>query len=399
MTFTFDGQTIEAYAGDTVASAAYAAGIRLFSRSFKYHRPRGLLCCTGRCPNCLVSVDGTPNVRACTTPVAEGLRVEPQNAFPSLRHDALAAFDLVDRLLPPGFYYKTFIYPRRAWPLYEAVLRHVAGLGTVDFSREGHTQAVRRHLHPDVAVIGGGVAGLSAALAAAETGLRVVVVDENPQLGGHLRGETQVYDEALEFSGQTGHAIATALAERVAAQPSLEVLTGAHVFGLYEGNLLGVAQGDTLIEVRARQIVVATGVAEHPLVFGNNDLPGVMLGSAASRLVRLWGIKPAARAVVVSAHDEGLRVAVDLLDAGVAVAAVAEHRADLPDGPELRRLVGARVPILRGWTIAAAHGKGQVTGATLVQLDGAGAPIPGSERRGLCSLVAVSTGLETNASL
>src|SRR5713226_4214564 len=121
--FTFQGTKVDAFAGDTFGSALYAGGRRIFSRSFKYHRPRGLLCCTGRCPNCLVTVDGTPNVRACTTPVAEGLRVEPQNAFPSLRNDALAVLDKMDRLLPPGFYYKTFIYPRSAWPFYETVLR------------------------------------------------------------------------------------------------------------------------------------------------------------------------------------------------------------------------------------------------------------------------------------
>src|SRR5205814_1125861 len=124
--------------------------------------------------------------------------------------------------------------------------------------------------------------------------------------------------------------------------PTVEVLTGATAFGVYEGNLIGVAQGDTLIELRARRMVVATGTSEHPLVFQDNDLPGVMLGSAATRLVRLWGIKPAGRAVVISAHDEGLRVAIDLLDAGVTVAAVAEHRTDLPEGPELQRLARAK---------------------------------------------------------
>ncbi len=399
VTIYFDGQPIEAYAGDTVASAVYGAGLRLFSRSFKYHRPRGLLCCTGRCPNCLVSVDGTPNTRACMTPVAEGMRVEPENVFPSLQNDFGALFDKMDRLLPPGFYYKTFIYPRAAWPLYETVLRNVAGLGTVDFGKDPHAHYVRRHLHPDVAVIGGGPAGLSAALAAAEQELRVVVVDDNPELGGHLRGETRAYPEAGEFSGRTGHEIATALAERLQGRENVEILTSAIAFGLYEGNLLGVAQGEALIELRARKIVVATGTYEYPLVFQNNDLPGVMLGSAATRLIRLWGVKPAPRAVVVSAHDEGLRVAADLLDAGVKLAAVAEHRTDVPDGPEAQKLAAAGVPLLKGWTVAAATGKGRVEGAVLVQLDRAGVAIQGTERREGCSLIAVSTGLETNTAL
>jgi sarcosine oxidase subunit alpha len=399
VTITFDGRPIEAYAGDTVASAAYGAGLRVFSRSFKYHRPRGLLCCSGRCPNCLVSVDGTPNVRACMTPVAEGLRVEAQNAFPSLERDLLSIFDKVDRLLPVGFYYKTFIYPPGAWPFYETVLRNVAGLGQLDFEKTAHDHYVRRHLYPDVAVVGGGAAGLAAALAAAEEGLRVVIVDDNPALGGHLRGETRVYEGIEGFPSQTGHALIAELAGRLQRFPRVEVLTDAVAFGLYEGNLVGVAQGETLIELRATRTVVATGTSEHPLVFHNNDLPGVMLGTAATRLVRLWGIRPGGRAVIVSAHDEGLRVAVDLLDAGVKIAAVAEHRHEVPDGPDLRRLVEERVPILRGWTIAEAMGRGEVEGAVLVQLDAAGTPIPGSERRGRCSLIALSTGLETNASL
>src|SRR5205807_2732682 len=135
---------------------------------------------------------------------------------------------------------------------------------------------------------------------------------DNPALGGHLHGETRIYEDAGEFSGRMGHEIAAELARQLEGRENVEILTGALAFGVYEGNLIGVAQGDTLIELRAERLVVATGASEHPLVFQDNDLPGVMLGSAATRLVRLWGIKPAGRAVVISAHDEGLRVATDL---------------------------------------------------------------------------------------
>ena len=128
ITFWFEGRPIAAYEGDSVAAALYASGVRIFSRSFKYHRPRGLLCCAGRCPNCLMNVDGSPNVRACVTPVREGMRVRHQNAWPSLERDALSALGLVERLLPVGFYYKTFLHPRALWPVYERVLKHAAGL-------------------------------------------------------------------------------------------------------------------------------------------------------------------------------------------------------------------------------------------------------------------------------
>ncbi|MDQ2741715.1 MAG: 2Fe-2S iron-sulfur cluster-binding protein [Chloroflexota bacterium] len=399
VTISFDGEPIEAYAGDTVGSAVYGSGVRLFSRSFKYHRPRGLLCCSGACPNCLVTVDGTPNERACTTPVIEGMRVEAQNAFPSLDFDLLSIVDKLGRFLPVGFYYKTLMYPRSFWPLYETVLRHIAGLGRVDFQKDPHARYVHRHLSPDVAVIGGGPAGLSAAIAAAQEGLRVVVVDENPKLGGHLLGETRIYDDAGEFSGQRGHDIALELARRLEKLPNVEILTGAVAFGFYEGNLVAVAQGDTLIELRAGSYVIATGISDHPLVFENNDLPGVMLGSGVQRLLRLWAVIPARRAVVVSAHDEGLRVALDLLNAGVTVAAVAEHRTEIPDSPELRTLIEANIQVLRGWSVAEAVGKSEVKEAILVRLDAAGKPIRGTERTEACSLLVMSSGLETNASL
>lgn len=399
VTISFDGEPIEAYLGDTVGSAVYGSGRRVLSRSFKYHRPRGLLCCKGACPNCLVTVDGTPNVRACTTPVAQGMQIEAQNAFPSLDFDAFSMVDKLDRLLPVGFYYKALMYPRSFWPFYETVLRHIAGLGKVDFSKQQHVNYAHRHLHPDIVVVGGGPAGISAAISAARTGLRIVLVDDNPELGGHVRGEVRTYQDAEEFSGRQGHEICAELTHRVHGLPNVEVLTDATAVGFYEGNLITVAQGDTLLELRARATVIATGISEYPLIFQNNDLPGVMLGSAAQRMLRLWAIKPAQRAVVVSGHDEGLRVATDLLKAGVEVAAVAEHRSANPNSAELETLTDAGVPVLLGWSIAEACGRHSVEGAVLVKLDQAGKPIAGTARTEVCSLVTVSTGLETNSSL
>ena len=261
VTFTFDGREVSGFEGDTIGSALFAGGQRTFSRSFKYHRRRGLLCCAGQCPNCLVSVDGAPGVRACTEPVREGMRVEHMNAEPSLDFDVMRATDLFGGpFTPPGFYYKTFIRPRRFWPLYEKFLRHAAGLGKLRKSqpeREWRTEYRRRHA--DVLVIGGGAAGLSAAAEAAELGADVVLADEGPEPGGRLLAEG-------------GVAYARELAER-ARTAGVEVLANAPALGMFDG-LVPVWEGDTLHQIRAQRIVFATGAIEQPLLFPGNDLPG-----------------------------------------------------------------------------------------------------------------------------
>ena len=368
--FRFDGRSVTGHEGDTIASALYAAGRRTFSRSFKYHRRRGLLCCTGQCANCLVDVDGAPGVRACTEPLREGIEVSHQNAFPSLDFDVMRATDLVGGpFTPPGFYYKTFIHPRRLWPLYERVLRSAAGLGRLrkhQADREWRTEYRRRHA--DVLVIGGGAAGLSAAIRAAELGADVVLAEEGPEPGGRLLGEG-------------GAARAAELAAR-AAELGVEVLCSAPALGFFDG-LVPVWQHDTLHQVRARQFVAATGTIEQPLVFAGNDLPGVMLSGGARRLAALYGVRPGRCAVVATTGERGLEAALALRDAGVEIAAVADLR-PAPAGPAGDALRAAGVELLSGATVLAAEGRRQVTAAVLG--DAAG------ERTVACDLLLVSGG-------
>src|SRR5947209_2740555 len=262
ISFTFNGKKVTAFEGDTIGSALFAAGQRPSSRSFKYPRRRGLMCVAGQCPNCICAVDGAPGARACVEPVREGITVTHVNALPSLEFDAMRATDIVGGpFTPPGFYYKTFIRPRRLWPLYEKVLRNAAGLGKLRRSqpeREWRTEYRRRHA--DLLVTGGGTAGLHAAIAAARLGADVVLADEGAQPGGQqlIEGEpTQV----------------AALVDR-ARDAGVEIIDRGAALGYFDG-LVPVWQRDTLHQVRAARHVFATGAIEQPLVFAGNDLPGV----------------------------------------------------------------------------------------------------------------------------
>ncbi|HYY06888.1 MAG TPA: 2Fe-2S iron-sulfur cluster-binding protein [Candidatus Limnocylindria bacterium] len=378
--FEFDGRPVEGLEGDTIGSALFAAGQRTFSRSFKYHRPRGLLCCAGQCPNCLVAVDGAPGIRACTEPVREGMKVEHMNASPTLDFDLMAVTDrLAGPFTPPGFYYKTFIRPRRLWPLYEKLLRNAAGLGRLSRAsreeREWRTEYRRRHA--DVLVVGAGAAGLSAAIAAADLGADVVLVDEGSEPGGWLLVE-----------GETERA--RALAERARAS-GVEVLSSASALGYFDG-LTPVWEGDTLHQVRARRHVFATGAIEQPLVFAGNDLPGVMLSGGARRLAALYALKPGAAAVVATTSDRGLDAALALSAAGVELRAVADLR-PASASSAAKALVREEVELLPGWTVVKAKGRRAVTGAVLAPLEGDG------QRSFDCDLLVVSGGAAPATSL
>ncbi|MFN0153853.1 MAG: 2Fe-2S iron-sulfur cluster-binding protein [Gaiella sp.] len=336
ITFDYAGAQIEAFAGDTVGSALFASGRRVFSRSFKYHRPRGLQCCSGHCANCQMTVDGTPNVRVCTTPVEQGMAVKPQNFVGSLDRDLMSLTDkLGGPFTPPGFYYKTFIRPRRLWPLYEKFLRNAAGLGRLEKEGARDYRAEGEFRHADVLVIGGGESGLAAALEAAAAGQHVILVEEGPEVGGSL------------LSGPGGHEQARALAAR-AREAGIEILAPAQAIGLFEQNLVPVAHGNMLSKIRAHEVVVAAGIVEQPLVFPGNDLIGVMLPDAVRRMVNYWSLKPGNRAVVLTVDDRGHAAADDLRAAGVEIAEVVDLR-DRP--PHIISAIGR---------------KGRVTG---VQLD------------------------------
>ncbi len=331
-TFTWNGRTVPAFAGDTIASALAAAGERVLSRSYKYHRPRGLLTASYHDPGCFVQVGDEPNVRAAHRQAEPGMDVRSQNTWPSLSFDAKAVNQLAGRFLGPGFYYKTFIKPQRLWPVYERVLQRFVHAGQVSPNTPRVT-ADKRYAHPDVLVAGGGPAGMAAAAAAAAAGASVLLAEEEYRLGGHLR-----WGDAADL------AALAQLRELVAATPGIEVLTNAVVAGRYDDNWIAVVRrglpggAEQLIKARAKVLVAAPGLIERPYVFAGNDVPGVMLATAARRLVNLYAVKPGQRAVVLTANGEGDAAVADLSQAGVEVARVVDARS----GGDLVRVRGRR---------------------------------------------------------
>jgi len=320
--FEWNRRRFGGYEGDTIASALIASGEMVFSRSFKYHRPRGVLTATYHDPNLMVQVGDDPNVRAAHQRIGQGMVVEPQNVWPTLDFDVKASNRLLGRFLSPGFYYKTFMAPRPLWPAYQKVLARFAAGGRV--TSEPRTERYdHRHAHPDVIVAGGGPAGMAAAIGAAESGASVILVEEEPELGGHLR-----------YSVADGE-ICSELITRVLAMENVEVMIDSVVAGRYDHNWVAIVQRDVpgvderLVKARAKTLVVAVGTLERPYVFKGNDLPGVMLSTAVRRLINLYGVSPGERAVVLTANPSGDAAVVDLERVGVEIEAVLDARTGL----------------------------------------------------------------------
>ncbi len=317
--FTFEGEAFIAFEGDTISSALWAAGQKVLGRSFKYHRARGVLSLANHDVNILVTDGMDTNMRADIVLVKDGMVLNAVNTVGGVKKDKNSFIDSISPLLPVGFYYKAFHTPRRFFPFWEKVIRKASGLGIVNFD---YPRILKRklHTHCDVLVIGAGPSGLTAALVAAEAGLEVTIVDENQQAGGSLgynRGGNVATASQL-----------TDLLAKVAGYSNITMITGAYAAGYYPDHLIPIVAANGITKVRAKTVIVASGAFEQPPVFRYNDLPGVMLGSAAQRLIYRYGVKPFNNGVVVTANDYGYRVALDLLVAGTKVVAVVDLRAE-----------------------------------------------------------------------
>lgn len=356
--FEFDGRSYFGYQGDTLASALIANDVRLIGRSFKYHRPRGVLTAGAEEPNALVTLRtgafAEPNTRATTAELFDGLAAVSQNRWPSLKLDLLAVNQLAAPIFVAGFYYKTFMWPAAFWEkVYEPLIRRAAGLGALSLKPDPDRYD-REHAFCDLLVIGGGPAGLAAALTAGRSGLRVILADDDFRLGGRLLSERHLINDA------PGDQWASAAAAELATLPNVKLLSRTSVFGVYDGCEYGAvervsdhlaqapagAPRQRLWKIIARRSILASGALERPIVFGGNDRPGVMTASAVSTYLNRFAAAPGRRALVFTTSDSGWATAKDLVDAGIELAAVVDPRTDAP--PLAKTLRAAGVEVLLG---------------------------------------------------
>ena len=384
--FRFEGRVYAGFAGDTITSALAANGVRLLGRSFKYHRPRGLYSLANHDVNVLVSDGGQTNIRADVTPIWEGAELTAVNTFGGLEQDRVRFIDWFSRFLPVGFYYKTFHNPRRMFPFWERQMRAMAGLGSID-PKAPRLRTPKAYAWCDVAVIGAGPAGLAAAVAAAEHGLRVTLVDENPKAGGSL---------LYQWAGQSlANGVLQSLLDRLSTLENIELRTSTLAAGYYADHWLALVDGRRLTKLRARSVVLATGALEQPAVFGNNDLPGVLLASAAQRLVRFYAVRPFERPIVLAANADGYRAALDLRQAGIDVRMIVDLRPEGEPTDVARQVAESRITVRRGHAICNAHSGGDAVGVeavTVCPLDQAGQPRLDQAQRVECDGLAISVG-------
>jgi heterotetrameric sarcosine oxidase alpha subunit len=367
LAFTFDGKCYTGHPGDTLASALLASGVRLVARSFKYHRPRGIVTAGSEEPNALVELRSgarrEPNTRATVVELFDGLEARSQNRWPSLGCDFGAINSLLSSILIAGFYYKTFMWPAAFWEkIYEPAIRRAAGLGRASLEADPDRYE-KSHAFCDLLVIGGGPAGLAAALAAGRAGARVILCDEDFLLGGRLNGDRH------EIDGQSGALWARKVADELASLPEVRVMMRTTVFGAYDGNTFGALERvadhlpvpaghqvrQRLWKIVARRTVLAAGALERPIVFGGNDRPGVMLASAVRTYVNRFRAAPGRRTAVFTTCDDGWKTAFDLVEANVDVSVIVDARRQIPAALE-NQATRRRLRVMLGAQVLDAHG-------------------------------------------
>jgi sarcosine oxidase subunit alpha len=392
--FTFEGNNYVGFEGDTISSALWASGQQVLGRSFKYHRPRGVFSLANHDVNVMVTDGIDTNIRGDVVAVKGGMKLTAVNTDGGVKNDRNRYIDKIAKFLPVGFYYKAFHTPKSLFPFWENIIRKAAGLGVVNFH---YPRILKRktNRHCDLLIIGAGASGLTAAIAAARSGLDVMIVDENAHAGGSLG-----YDRAGSSETMTQ---LQELLSQASQYPNLTLMTGTYAAGYYADHLVPVVHADGIIKVRAKAVIVASGVFEQPPVFRNNDLPGVMLGSAAQRLIYRYAVRPFTNGVVVTANTYGYRVALDLLHAGCKVSAVIDMRAAGESGALAIEVARKGVAIRKGscvYEVLPTSGNMGVQGVKVCSYDESAAQADPSTAEIIeCDGVAMSAGWAPAAAL
>lgn len=361
VTFRFEGRSLSGFAGDSISSALMASGNSLLGRSFKYHRPRGALTLANHDVNALFQSADATNIRGDVEPLTEGIELHACNVNGSLENDRDRFIGLFARFMPVGFYYKVFHRPKKLFPFWERKIREKAGLGRVntDWTEQ---RTPKRYDYCELLVVGAGASGMQAALTAAEAGADVVLVDENPHIGGSL--DYQLVNEPAA----TG--VRAALKDKVLNHANIRLFEQHYAAGWYTDHYIPLVGPKGITKLRAQGMICATGVMEQAAVFRNNDLPGVMMASAAQRLISRYAVSPGRRAVVLCANDEGYRAALDLIEAGIELAAVVDLEPTPQRGPWAHQVADKGVPVYRGCGIYAAQGSRHLQSVQVAAFNG-----------------------------
>ncbi|MBY4678757.1 sarcosine oxidase subunit alpha [Marinobacterium arenosum] len=405
MKFSYNGRSYQGFEGDTLAAALLANGVDIVGRSFKYSRPRGIVAAGAEEPNAVLQLGATeatqvPNVRATQQELFDGLVAHATNGWPNAELDLMSYVGKVGgRMMPPGFYYKTFMYPQSLWETYEKFIRKAAGLGRSPLENDPDTYD---HLnqHADVMIVGGGPAGLAAALQAARSGARVILADEQQEFGGALLHSKEQID------GRPATEWVTKVVEELRGYDNVLLLPRSTVNGYHDHNFLTIHERRTdhiadkapanisrqrMHRVRAKWVVLATGAHERPLVFGNNDVPGCMLASAVSTYINRYAVVPGNELVLMTTNDHAYHCALDWANAGRKVVAIVDTRAN-PDGELVQRAKQQGLKVITGSAVIEVQGSKRVSGVSVAPISADGSRVTGSVERLSCDTVASSGG-------
>jgi len=401
LSFTFNGRRYQGFEGDTLASALISNGVRIIGRSFKYHRPRGFFSCGVEEPSAIVQLEtGTlslPDQQATRVPLYEGLTATSVNCWPSPDFDLMAVNSWFHRIMPSGFYYKTFMWPIKGWMFYEKFIRKAAGLGTAPTGPDPDHYD-KMNIHVDVLIVGAGPSGIMTAWAAAKTGARVLLCDDQLSFGGRLLAEQN------SINGLPAKEWINEISDRLSTMDNVTLLPQTTAFGHYDGNFVGLLETrnannlkpthqsrQRLWRVRAKQAVLTTGAIERPLVFADNDRPGVMLAASVRQYLNQYGVPVGNRIVLFTNNDDAYQTALDLHDNGIDVPAIIDIRSN-PDGDLPTRAMDAGIPIHDASAITAVKGARSVTAVEVMSLTSDGEDVSGPAQTIACDIVCSSGG-------